>query len=181
MTDFVLWIGLTTGVFALSALIWSAVFPAKRLWPPHGETRSDWIVWPVTFAHFGAVVWLAVAGWGGWDWPLWLRYGGGGLLLIVGHALMMPAVRDFGYAKTSGASDGFVEGGLYRYSRNPQYVGDIAILLGWVVLSASSLAAMVAALGVAVFIVAPLAEEPWLETQYGEAYRSYRTRVRRFI
>lgn len=32
-----------------------------------------------------------------------------------------------------------------------------------------------------VFVVAPLAEEPWLEEQYGEKYRGYRGRVRRFL
>ena len=32
-----------------------------------------------------------------------------------------------------------------------------------------------------VFVVAPLTEEPWLEEQYGEAYREYRKRVPRFL
>lgn len=31
------------------------------------------------------------------------------------------------------------------------------------------------------FVVAPLAEEPWLEEQYGGEYREYRGRVPRFL
>lgn len=27
----------------------------------------------------------------------------------------------------------------------------------------------------------PLAEEPWLEEEYGDAYREYREKVRRFL
>ena len=30
------------------------------------------------------------------------------------------------------------------------------------------------------FLVAPRAEEPWLEEHYGDAYRKYRKQVRRF-
>lgn len=173
-------IGLATGLFALSCLLWSVLVPKKRLWPPT-SARSDWIVWPVTFAHFGSVVVLAILGWGDFAAPLWLRVGLGGVMLILGHMLMIPSVRRFGYDKTSGADDGLVTQGLYRWSRNPQYVGDILILLGWCVLSVAPLAACVALVGIAVFIVAPLAEEPWLEAKYGHAYRQYKSTVRRFV
>ena len=71
---------------------------------------------------------------------------------------------------------------LYAYSRNPQYVADMAIILG-----------MGRALGVefglcssarsAFFILglAPFAEEPWLEENYGQQYRDYKTSVRRYF
>lgn len=102
-------------------------------------------------------------------------------MLLLGHLLMMPSVRRFGYAKTSGAADGLELTGLYKWSRNPQYVGDILILLGWVVISAAPLAAGVAMVGIAVFVIAPFAEEPWLADKYGAAYDAYRKRVRRFV
>ena len=84
-------------------------------------------------------------------------------------------------AATSGDATGLVTNGLYRWSRNPQYVADMAILIGWAILSASLWALPVLAIGIAVLAIAPLAEEPWLEEVYGEQYRIYKQTVRRFI
>ncbi len=36
-------------------------------------------------------------------------------------------------------------------------------------------------LGLVILIMAPFAEEPWLEETYGEAYRRYRARTPRFL
>jgi len=72
-------------------------------------------------------------------------------------------------------------GCLHRYSRNPQYMADMAILVGWAVLSASGWAAFIAAVGVLTLAVAPFAEEPWLEENYGERFRVYQSCVRRYI
>jgi len=58
---------------------------------------------------------------------------------------------------------------------------DIAILIGWGVLSASVWALPILVLGFAVLVVAPFAEEPWLEEVYGAQYREYRKLVRRFL
>ncbi len=55
------------------------------------------------------------------------------------------------------------------------------ILLGWGILAASMWALPVVAIGIFVLAVAPFAEEPWLEETYGEPYRLYKSRVRRFV
>jgi protein-S-isoprenylcysteine O-methyltransferase Ste14 len=39
----------------------------------------------------------------------------------------------------------------------------------------------VGAVGAVWFVLAPWAEEPWLNKQYGEAYRRYRERCPRFL
>lgn len=174
-------VGLATSGFALSCLIWSIRHPQRRLWPTPNGQRKDWIVWPVTFACFGSVVALAILEWGLLSWPHWFRYLFGGIALFAGHALMMPAVHQFGYERTSGAASGLIETGFYKYSRNPQYSGDILILAGWVLISASPSAMFVALAAISVFLLAPFAEEPWMEAQYGAAYRAYKARVRRFI
>lgn len=41
--------------------------------------------------------------------------------------------------------------------------------------------AVLALLGIVWFLLTPLAEEPWLSEQYGEAYETYRESVPRFI
>jgi protein-S-isoprenylcysteine O-methyltransferase Ste14 len=71
--------------------------------------------------------------------------------------------------------------GPFALSRNPGYVGDLILLAGYVILTDSQLAAILAALGAVWFLLAPFAEEPWLEEQYGEAYRRYRTQHPRWL
>ena len=51
----------------------------------------------------------------------------------------------------------------------------------WVHRRGSSLGGIAHLLLALVFVVAPLTEEPWLEEQYGDAYREYRKRVPRFL
>lgn len=80
-------------------------------------------------------------------------------------------VRKIGFGATSGEVAELKTDDLYRYSRNPQYVADMVILLGWALLSASGWAVYVAGIGVAVLTAAPLSEEPWLETNYGDQFR----------
>jgi protein-S-isoprenylcysteine O-methyltransferase Ste14 len=86
-----------------------------------------------------------------------------------------------GANQTMGATGQIKRDCLYRFSRNPQYVCDIAILIGWALLSASVPALPSIAPGNAVFVAFPFAEESWLEEQYGAAYLQYKSKVRRFF
>ena len=70
--------------------------------------------------------------------------------------------------------------GPYRFTRNPQYLGDIVFFIGVGVIANSVFLWIAHLLLALVFVVAPLTEEPWLEEQYGDAYREYRKRVPRF-
>jgi protein-S-isoprenylcysteine O-methyltransferase Ste14 len=71
--------------------------------------------------------------------------------------------------------------GPYRFSRNPQYVGDMLMAIGVVVGFDSRLAAIAAVGGIACLLYAPLAEEPWLEAHYGNAYRDYARHTPRYV
>jgi protein-S-isoprenylcysteine O-methyltransferase Ste14 len=82
---------------------------------------------------------------------------------------------------TSGAKAELVTTGLYRYSRNPQYVADMAILVGFVLVTSAWFAIPVAAAGVLALAVAPFAEEPWLKQSYGEDFETYRSSTRRYF
>ena len=77
--------------------------------------------------------------------------------------------------------DGFVPAGPYRFTRNPQYVGDTALLLGLGIVANSELLWVTHALAALCFIVAPLSEEAWLAEQYGEEYERYRRKTPRFL
>ena len=124
---------------------------------------------------------IGVADWNSMEWPALLRWSVGLPLVIMGNAMVWTGVAQIGLAATSGEATGLRTKGLYRYSRNPQYVADVLILIGWSVLTASGLALPLVVLGILVLVVAPFAEEPWLVEKYGRQYTTYRSNVPRYI
>lgn len=71
--------------------------------------------------------------------------------------------------------------GLYRFVRNPMYIGVLSVILGWASLTRSSwlLAyALLVALGFHAFIT--LYEEPALRRRFGADYERYCVAVRRW-
>jgi protein-S-isoprenylcysteine O-methyltransferase Ste14 len=72
--------------------------------------------------------------------------------------------------------------GLYRFSRNPMYIGVLLVLAGWALLYQSSvLAWYAAAIAVAFHLRVILGEEPWLARTHGEAWSAYKRRVPRWL
>ena len=75
-----------------------------------------------------------------------------------------------------------VRRGLYRYSRNPMYVGVLTVIFGWAVLYQNP-AVVVYGLAVALcfysFVV--FFEEPILGKRFGSEYQQYRTVVPRWL
>lgn len=126
-------------------------------------------------------------------WPLpgfalapFARVAAGLALVLAGAAIAAVFLRQFRRAGTNvpvhRPTTALVTDGLYRYSRNPAYIGLTAIYLGlgiafdslWVVaLAAPVLAAMHYG------VIAR--EEAYLERKFGDAYRGYKARVRRWL
>jgi len=79
-------------------------------------------------------------------------------------------------------SSALVVEGPFRFSRNPMYVGGVTILLGTAVLLGSVTAFLAP---VAMFLTLQThfipTEEAMLEAAFGESYRQYKARVRRWI
>lgn len=72
--------------------------------------------------------------------------------------------------------------GLYRYVRNPMYVGIASVLIGEAVLFQSlALAAYVGAVLLVFSLFVVLYEEPALTRKFGDSYRRYREAVPRWI
>jgi protein-S-isoprenylcysteine O-methyltransferase Ste14 len=107
-------------------------------------------------------------------------------LLLAGICVTSTAARAFAKAGTSVVpfeqATALVTDGLYRYTRNPMYVGLVTIALGvWLLLgSLSALAPVVAFIGVIEFHFIH-AEERFLAALFGAPYISYRQRVRRWL
>jgi protein-S-isoprenylcysteine O-methyltransferase Ste14 len=125
-------------------------------------------------------------------WPLTLplqgllRYGLGALLLLVGLGAMGAAIglfREIGQdPKPWITTPAIVSTGIYRFTRNPMYLGmglmqaglGVALANGWVLLLVP----------VTCFVIARIAirhEESYLEGKFGAEYIDYKARVRRWI
>lgn len=170
------------GLYFFASLLWSITYPEKRVWPPKDATVGVKLrVWTATVAIFAAAFVFGVADWNALNWPAPVRWGIGLTLIIIGNVVVWSGVMKIGFAATSGEVDTLRTDGLYAWSRNPQYVADMAIIVGWAVLSASAATFLVAAFGVLILGIAPLTEEPWLEENYGQEYRDYKKSVRRYL
>ena len=102
-------------------------------------------------------------------------------MILLSNWVVWQSAFDLGMKATSGAVGNLKTDGFYRWSRNPQYVADSAMLVGWLVLSASLWALPVVAAGVLALVLAPFAEEPWMRAVYGDAYVRYFARTRRYL
>lgn len=175
-------LGLGIAAVSLAAILWSIMCPSQRLWPPMRYTAlTPIIVWGPTFTLFGILIALGVMGWGELPFSVWERFGLGLPLVLIGNIAVWFEVFRFGIPQTSGAVGDLRTDGLYRFSRNPQYVADILMVVGWMLLSASLSAVLVGALAIIVLMAAPFSEEAWLREKYGAAFAEYSSRVRRFL
>lgn len=175
-------VGSGIAIGTLAAILWSIARPQRRLWPPQRYTAvTPFLVWVPTFALFGALVGLGALGWGTIALPDWLRFGIGLPLIVLGNLGVWAEVAKFGVPQTGGAKGTLKTDGLYRFSRNPQYVADSAMVFGWMLVSAAPLVFAVGCFAIAVLLVAPFAEEPWLKEKYGIEYEQYAQKVRRFL
>lgn len=75
-----------------------------------------------------------------------------------------------------------VVSGLYRYTRNPMYLGMLVFCLGFaIILSEPWVLILTPVCGWLIYLLAIRAEEIYLEDKFGESYRAYKATVRRWI
>ena len=127
--------------------------------------------------HFAWPVWQILV----FPWNL-----AGIVLMIAGLALASSGSRQFERMGTTvltfDTPGRLVVSGLYRYSRNPMYLGFVLLLAGiWVAMGSLS------PLGVVIFFLAVTDiyyirfEENMLEKTFGDCFRQYCQQVRRWI
>ena len=114
------------------------------------------------------------------------RYLAGAALAACGFVMIAMGMRRFAAAGTnvppSLPTTALVVDGIYGWTRNPLYLGTTLVCLGLAVAAGSlwAIVLMVPLLWVInVGAVAP--EERYLERKFGDAYRSYKGRVRRWV
>ena len=110
----------------------------------------------------------------------------GGVLTIGGLALGLAAMRSLAAAGASPLphrpTEALAVRGVYRFSRNPIYLSMALVVAGVAVLARSGWHLVMLALLVAVLDLAQIRrEERYLDEKFGEEFREYRRRVRRWI
>lgn len=108
-------------------------------------------------------------------------------VLALGAAIYVWCVWDFaafgrGTPAPIDAPERLVVRGLYRYTRNPMYLGVLTVILGWALLLQARVLLIYALLVGTVFhLVIVLYEEPHLRRRFGEEYAAYCQRVGRWL
>ncbi len=143
---------------------------------------------PVVAGATALLMWLAARPLAPLDFPLPGKTGLAPALAVAGLSLGVVALLQFKRARTSHhprtphEASTLVTGGLYRFTRNPMYLGVLLVLAGWAVWLANvaafaGLPAFVAYLNR--FQIGP--EERALEARFGAAFAEYRRAVRRWL
>lgn len=109
----------------------------------------------------------------------------GAILIGAGAALGIPALLAFRAAGTHPEpwkpSSALVTGGIFRWLRNPMYVGIILFVAGLAILLASDwMLVMTIVLAPVLHFGVVKREERYLEGKFGEAYRHYKETVPRY-
>jgi protein-S-isoprenylcysteine O-methyltransferase Ste14 len=114
------------------------------------------------------------------------RYAGGGILIAAGLLYGLSAAGLFRKARTDvkpwKSTSAIVAEGVYRFTRNPMYLG-MALLYAGLALLFSSLGAILLLPVLLILIQTQVIarEERYLEGKFGDEYRHYKTSVRRWL
>lgn len=105
--------------------------------------------------------------------------GGGIMLALAARGLFVRAGTEVKPWKTASA---IVDSGVYAYSRNPMYIGMTLMYAGLAVVFGSVGALLLLPSVIGIIRTQVIArEEAYLEGKFGDAYRAYKARVRRWV
>jgi protein-S-isoprenylcysteine O-methyltransferase Ste14 len=182
MTLFVFACGLTAGVILDLLLRRTLLAPPFRIWPtPEPGSWQSLTFWGLFRGGWLATFVVAALDWNATPLLDWTRYivalplGLAGLFITVGGYF------NLGLGNTYCGADGLVTGGLYHFSRNPQYTASIVGLIGLSLGANSILTIAMSAVMVGAYVMMALVEEDWLKQLYGAPYRDYCRETARFL
>ena len=182
MTYLVFACGLSAGIILDLFLLRTLLAPPFRIWPT--SEPGSWqslTFWGLFRGGMVATFIVAALDWNATPLLDWTRYivalslGLGGLFVTVCGYF------NLGLGNTYCGADGLVTGGLYRFSRNPQYTASIIGLIGLSLGANSMLTVLMSAVMIGVYVLMALVEEEWLKQLYGAPYRDYCRETSRFL
>ena len=111
----------------------------------------------------------------------------GSIIFFIGLIIMIKTILQFAFEGKGTLSPAdptkkLVVKGLYKYSRNPMYIGVMAMLIGEAIFfEAGRFWFYVMFVGLAFNLFILLVEEPRLKKDFGQEYEMYRSKVRRWL
>lgn len=120
--------------------------------------------------------------------PFAIRLAAALALLVIGQCISVIGMRSFRKARMTmnpfkpGAASALVSDGIYRFTRNPMYVGLLITLLGWAAFLSQPVALVflpLFVLYITQFQIKP--EERALSSRFGTEYAQYMAQVRRWL
>ena len=136
---------------------------------------------------FGALMWL-ISAYSGIGMALPWRFAFALIVGTAGFAIVLAGVLAFRQAKTTvnpltpDATTTMVTSGIYRFTRNPMYLGFLLVLAGWAIYLANILAFALLPLFMWYmnrFQILP--EERALDAKFSHAFTAYKCSVRRWL
>ncbi|NOY89034.1 MAG: isoprenylcysteine carboxylmethyltransferase family protein [FCB group bacterium] len=182
------WIYATIGVLiALWVILGAYVFSeVKKTYARNGTFTNKllnlwFLIW---VAHFSATALSSF--YGVWLIPIDKTFAliAGLVLILAGIALLTVGMIEFRTLRRSCGQDTskLITGGVYRWSRNPQFIGCLLYLIGVSLAGRSILAfALTVAASIVIYWYTVRLAEPYLERLYGEEYRLYKKRASRWF
>lgn len=116
----------------------------------------------------------------------WISAACAGLLIIAGVTVFAAGIRSFSNAATpvqgTKPTEALVTTGIHGWSRNPIYLGMFLVYLGiGLVVRSPWILMLTLPLAVTMRYGVVAREEVYLERRFGDAYRGYKARVRRWM
>ncbi|MGR3803642.1 methyltransferase family protein [Marinibacterium profundimaris] len=174
------WAAVLSALLLGGALAYNLKTPAFGFWPAASGWRHA-TAFGIFRLFCGATVVFALAEIWAHGLGHWLRYALGVPVTVVAFGITLWGYRFLGLDNTYCEADGLVTGGMYAYSRNPQYVTSVLATVGLGIVAASPLTLVFAVVLFVLYFLFILNEERWLAEGYGRAFLEYMATTPRFI
>lgn len=177
---------ISLGVACLSALAlggllaWNLRFPRLAFWPSASGWRHH-LAFGLFRLFCGATVVYAFSALALYDWGRWPQYAIGLPIMVLAFGITLWGYRFLGLDNTYCESGGLVTGGIYAYSRNPQYVTSVLATVGLGLTAGSMVTLALAGVLFLLYFLFVLNEERWLLRGYGKAFKDYMRSTPRFV
>jgi protein-S-isoprenylcysteine O-methyltransferase Ste14 len=169
-------------ILATISIVFSILFPNRRIWPPDkSPSWKHYLMWSLFDISTASIIVAGILDRGSFAFPPWMRISIGIPLALGGIGFGLWSIITLGPSSTYGNEGPLILRGPYRVSRNPQYLGFIAALIGWSIITSSCATIVAAIVWIIPLVLIPFAEEPWLLQRHGSEYEEYLRKVPRFV